>query len=131
MNLVRWDTLLSDITSLMLVGLQQEGTRLRIVLEGEVTGERAEFTVVFVAFFAYRSLREEYRTTLWSSVPVGARLGWTRWVAESQWVAEMMSSEPLFVAHGGGDARHYLICTEDDVVEVLAIEAPVIEQVSR
>jgi hypothetical protein len=36
----------------------------------------------------------------------------------------LRDNEPLFVLHGGEHAVHYMVCTEDDVIEVLAKDAP-------
>jgi hypothetical protein len=126
-NIVRWETAVSDMTSLTLISLHHEGC-LKVILEGTQAGGFEQHCFTFKRFFAYRSLREEYRTALWNN-DVGLGIGWTRLVLDSPWVQELRTSEPLFGLHGGADAVHYLFCSEDDVVDVLAHEPPTIEPI--
>ena len=77
MSIVRWDTPVSDLTSLALVSLVDDG-ELAIVVEGSQDSKRERFRFLFNNFFGYKNLLEEYRTALWQSVQGMPHLGWTR-----------------------------------------------------
>ena len=75
---------------------------------------------------AYRNILEEYRT---SDPPPIEGTGWTRIDPSSDWLTDLRRREPLLDVHSPG-CRHYIIVTEDDVVDVLAPKAPKIVQVA-
>ncbi|MEE8107287.1 MAG: hypothetical protein V3T86_17260 [Planctomycetota bacterium] len=77
---------------------------------------------------AYRNMLEEYRVGLWARrEEIGGPRGWTWRVTRSDWLCELREQEPLVDINAPG-AIHYLIATEDDVVEVFTAEPPVIDE---
>ncbi|HYE19344.1 MAG TPA: hypothetical protein VEA69_12920 [Tepidisphaeraceae bacterium] len=73
---------------------------------------------------AYRNIMEEFRLALWGHLDAtGQRCGWTFTVVGSPWIASFRPAEPLLDLYFPGLA-HYVITTEDDVVEVLADAPP-------
>jgi len=105
-----------------MVSLLDDGA-LSVTVEDVRGDTRARFAFVFGRCFGYRNVLEEYRTLDWPNETTTGGLGWTRVVQDSGWIAELQR-EPLFELHGGRSAVHYVILTEDDVIEVLSMDPP-------
>ena len=121
----RWETPVSDAASLALVSLvDQDG--LHITVQDLRDTDRRRFRFSFERVPAYRNILEEYRT----SEPQPAKsAAWTRIDPKSAWLADLRRREPLLEVHSPG-CRHYIIVTEDDVIDVLAPAAPQIVEVA-
>jgi hypothetical protein len=50
-------------------------------------------------------------------------------LADSQWIAELHAREPVF-AISAPKARHFMVLTGDDVVDVLSSDDPEIARIS-
>jgi hypothetical protein len=99
---------------------------LHITVQDLRDPERRRFCFSFEQVPAYRNVLEEYRT----SEPAPAqRLGWTRIDSGSAWLADLRRREPLLDVHSPG-CSHYIIVTEDDVLDVLAPEPPRIHELA-
>jgi hypothetical protein len=122
---VRWETPVSDARSLAMVSLVDH-RGLHITVQDLRDPMRRRICFSFDRVPAYRNILEEYRT---SAPPCHQDLGWTRIDMTSAWLADLRSREPLLDVHTPG-CQHYVIITEDDVVDVLAPEAPTIVEVS-
>ena len=121
----RWETPASDARSLALVSLlDQDGLHITVQDLRDPAGRRFQFS--FERVPAYRDILEEYRT---SEPPPVERVGWTRIDPGSDWLADLRSREPLLDVHSPG-CRHYIIVTEDDVIDVLSPEEPKIVEVA-
>ena len=121
--LERWETAVSDAQSLVLVSLIDTQGTLSLVLEDQRDPQRHRFQVDFIRVPGYRNLLEEYRLELWA-IPRGTiATGWTVQVVASPWIAELYEHEPLLEV-GFPALRHFLISTEDDVIEVLSDVVP-------
>lgn len=121
----RWDTPVSDAKSLAMVSLvDQDG--LHITVQDLRDPARRRFRFSFQQVPAYRNILEEYRI---SDPPPIEGIGWTRVDPRSDWLADLRSREPLLDVHIPG-CRHYIIVTEDDVVDVLAPSTPRIVELS-
>jgi hypothetical protein len=121
----RWDTPVSDAQSLALVSLTDVQGTLSIVLEDQRHPQRHRFQVDFTRYPGYRNLLEEYRLELWDALAGTTATGWTLLVVVSPWIAEIKQHESLLdVLYP--NLKHYLISTEDDVIEVLSDETPTI-----
>ena len=115
----RWETPVSDAASLAMVSLlDQDG--LHITLQDLRDPGRRRFRFSFERVPAYRNILEEYRT---SERRTGEGLGWTRIDPESAWLADLRRREPL-LDHFRPGCVHYVIVTEDDVLDVLSPEPP-------
>ena len=64
-----------------------------------------------------------------SEPPAAGSPGWTRIDPDSSWLADLRSREALLDVHSPG-CRHYIIVTEDDVIDVLTPEEPTIVEVA-
>ena len=123
----RWQTPFSDVQSLVMVSLIDDGSP-RLVLEDARGEERCRWSVRFENVVAYRNMLEEYRVSLWARrEEIGGPRGWTWRLTRSDWLCELREQEPLVDINAPG-AIHYLIATEDDVVEVFMAELPVIDE---
>jgi len=121
---LRWQTPVSDAKSLAMVSLVDQGG-LHITVQDLRDPKRRRYRFTFRRAPAYRNILEEYRT---SEPPVGGKLGWTVTVPDSPWLEEFRNREPLLEVHSPG-CRHYVIVTEDDVIDVLSPEPPEITEV--
>lgn len=118
----RWNTPVSDWMRVLLVHLVDDGA-LSVLLEETGRPGHRRFRIRFPRFIAYRNIMEEYRTELWKKFNCGPKLGLgSTWiVTNSSWASSVVGQYPLIPLR---DVTHYFIGTEDDVIEVLAIEAP-------
>ncbi len=122
----RWDTPASDINSLVMVSLVDDGV-LRIIFEAPRLSNRPRWQFTFNAYPAYRNILEEYRLNLWKHLDQSnQRCGNTFIVGNSPWIAYFQSREPLIDIHST-NLIHYVIATEDDVIEILASFVEVID----
>ncbi|MBI4356110.1 MAG: hypothetical protein HY597_06670 [Candidatus Omnitrophica bacterium] len=117
----RWETPVSAAGSLALVSLIDDGN-LRIVLQDHHNPKRRRFQLTFSKFPAYRNILEEYRTELWTKLST-QQLGQTLTIPHSLWITSLRKAEPLLDVHYPR-LTHYMICTEDDVIEVLSPGPP-------
>jgi hypothetical protein len=120
----RWGTPVSDARSLVMVSLVDQGG-LDITVQDLSDPARRRFRFSFARVPAYRNILEDYRT---SAPPMDSPLGWTRTDPGSAWLAALRSREPLLDIHRPG-CLHYVLAIEDDVVDILAPEAPEIVEV--
>ena len=120
----RWETPVSNAKSLAMVSLV-DSHGLHITLQDLRDPQRRRYRFTFGNVPAYRNVLEEYRT---SEPPAGGELGWTVKIPNSPWLEAFRRDEPLFEIHTPG-CEHYVIVTEDDVIDVLSPEPPEISEV--
>ena len=122
-----WRTPVSDIEGLQMVSLCDDNRSLAIIVQGLIDPVRRRFRISFNQYPAYRNINESYRNELWNvlSKNVG-KWGRTFIVTASPWI-ESFSKETLLFNHP--EITHYVICTEDDVIEVLSPEPPEIAEI--
>jgi hypothetical protein len=124
----RWETPVSDLKSIAMVSLVDDGC-LKITVEDLRDPARPRWRFTFRQAPIYRNILEEYRLELWELVHQGGeRKGWTVTVPSSPWLAQLKEKEPLIEVHHPY-LLHFQIGTEDDVIDVLSPEAPLIESV--
>lgn len=124
--IVRWPTPVSDLADFRLVSLHQEGRTLVLELEGRRDAVTERWTMTFAEQRGYRNLLEEYRTALWAHWP-SPSTGNTVEVRDSSWIARLRE-EASFEAYLGARARHFMILTGDDVLDVIAAVEPSVER---
>jgi hypothetical protein len=123
----RWDTPLDGSRD---VGLKELRTHERSVFLVLEAGD-AVFEFEFQDVVAYRNIIERYRLKLWELLE--ARLperSWTLEIESPNWADELKESEPL-VQPFHPELRHFMVCTHEDVVEVLTEQTPEIRRVSQ
>ena len=127
----RWDTLVSDIEFLTMISLTEIRGIIRIVVQGGFDLEQRQYCIEFEWSPAYRNIQEQYRLSLWKQIPEGVdgrKPGNTLIIPESKWIESFCGHEPIFELDVD-KYRHYMICTGDDVIEVIANAPPKIYEV--
>jgi hypothetical protein len=127
-RLERWETPVSDAESVGMVSLADGNEGLAITLDARDSRHRwHRWRLVFERHPAYRNIMEEFRLELWRHRDeTGQRCGWTFVVPDSPWVAAFKLDEELLEVWYP-TIKHFVISTEDDVVEVLSPEPPRVE----
>jgi hypothetical protein len=132
-HIERWETPASAADSVVMVSLvDMPGSadarhELAITLDIKTLGHWHRYRVVFGRCPAYRNIMEEFRLELWAHRDETAQLcGWTFVVIDSPWVASFRPAEPLLDVYFPA-LTHYVITTENDVIEVLTPDPPRIE----
>ena len=111
-----------------MVSLVDDG-RLSITVQDLRDPEGPRFRFTFKNYPAYRNMLEEYQTSLWEDAEHEIiEVGWTRIIRESRWLASLKETEP-FLEESNQGLLHYMICTEDDIVEVLSNEPPEVVEI--
>ncbi|MGC4093233.1 MAG: hypothetical protein QM756_42955 [Polyangiaceae bacterium] len=121
-RITRWETPVVDTSRLAMVSLIDVDHELDVLLEAVHSPGRPRWRVRFRQYPAYRNVDESYRTDLW------------RWLDESkQRVGSTFTVEesPRFASWGTvylhdvvPNAQHFVIATEDDVIEVVSAQLP-------
>ncbi|GBE94249.1 hypothetical protein [Nostoc cycadae] len=115
----RWVTPIADLSSLVMVSLIDDGM-LNITIEAPLLSNRPRWRFTFDKYPAYRNILEEYRLGLWKHLDEShQRCGNTFIVKNSPWIASFQSQEPFLELYNP-HLIHYVISTEDDVIEILA-----------
>jgi len=121
-KVTKWETPLSEISGLLLVGLHREGRELTLEFEAFREQNRPRWKVKFDQCSAFRCIDEAYRIGLWKMLDeTSQRCGPT-----------FLTTEPDEFGSWGTEYLHnieegllsYVLCTEDDVVEVLSAKEP-------
>lgn len=124
---------MSDANHLCMESLQDRSGLLEIELADHWNNAAtARFKVTFRNYPAYRNIDELYRVELWERRKQMAHAdatGWTLIVPDSPWLREF-TNEPVLDFFNPGIV-HYLIVTENDVIEVLSNEEPKVERLDR
>jgi|SRR5687767_6966439 len=121
-----WQSPVADLDRLLMVSLTDENRQLVIVLERPWASGRPRWRVRFKNYSGYRNLDERYRGDLWQWLQEsGQRCGATFIVAEdppfASWATDYLKDfEPT--------TRHFVIATDDDVIEVLSSALPIWEE---
>ena len=124
----KWETPVSHAKSLAMVSLIDDG-RLAVILQDLRDARHRRHQFIFSNCVAYRNILEEYRMELWKRLDDSRqRCGWTLLVPNSKWVEELRLAEPVLEATHPA-LFHYLICTEDDVIEILTPSSPTIKEI--
>lgn len=127
----RWDTPLSDIESVALASLSDSAGELAITIEAPRESGRPRWEIVFDTYPGYRNLLEEFRLQLWEHLDgTKQRCGNTFSVANSPWIESLRQNEGLF-EHHHPTISHYVILTEDDVLEILSPRSPIISSLGN
>ncbi len=118
----RWETPVVDVDRLLMVSLTDANRELVIVLEGPRPLGRPRWRVTFRHYPAYRNIDESYRVKLWKWLDDSEqRCGFTFTVDETSRFASWGTG---YLEDVAPNARHFVIATEDDVIEVLSVEEP-------
>jgi hypothetical protein len=132
-RLRRWDTPVSDAKNLFMDSLHDHAGGLEMEFGDYFNNvATARYRVTFRKYAAYRNIDESCRLELWNrrqQLNDPTATGWTFVVPESPWVQEFVN-EPILELFNPGIV-HYLIATENDVVEVMSNEDPAIERLDR
>jgi hypothetical protein len=121
-RITRWETPVVDLDRLLMVSLTDANQELVVVFEGPPSLGRPRWRVTFRRYPAYRNIDESYRVNLWKWLEqTGQRNGFTFTVEETPRFA---SWETGYLEDVAPNTRHFVITTEDDVVEVLSAEQP-------
>jgi hypothetical protein len=125
----RWDTPVSDLAGLVLVGLVDH-RGLHLILEEARSSARARWAMRFDHYPAYRNVPEEYRSALWDHLDQSKqRCGCTFVVTNSPWITSLRRSEGVFAA-SETSLQHFVVATEDDVVEILSDKEPQMHRIA-
>src|SRR5229473_5087457 len=121
--ITRWDTPVVDIRRLMLVSLVDANQELTLLYEASRAPGRPRWRVRFRQYPAYRNIDEAYHTDLWRWLhESGQSHGSTFTVREP---TPLGSWGTVYLHQVRPEVQHYVITTEDDVVEVLSCETPI------
>ena len=120
-NFKRWETPVSDSNSLEMVSLTDK-KYLEIVVQDLRDKKRRRIKFVFQKVVAYKNILEEYRTNE-TEFPNRKIFGWTIFAENSKWLDKLNQSEDLLDVYNP-KCKHFVIITEDDVLEILCSNFP-------
>jgi hypothetical protein len=114
----KWDTPVSHVKSLVMESLV-DMRDLEVTLIDARGAERKRYLFRFSRVPTYRSVLEQYSLNIDPGLSGRQKeLGWTRIIDDSDWVNKMEQEEGLITV----DFKkliHYVIATEDGIVEIL------------
>ena len=121
----KWGTPLSEVTNPVFESLVQDKEALKI----EIIGNNSQrWLFLFNSHCpAYRSVDEIYKMELWSYLAqTNQRFGATFIVKNSSWVKHYQKSK--FLTNRIPDLEHYVITTDNNIIEILTDKKPQIIQ---
>lgn len=121
----KWTTPFSNVKSLTMLSLLDKD-KLTILLEAPREFNRPRWKVEFSRVPIYRNIMEEYRICLWEYLTkTSQKCGNSFKVVNSPLIAEFSEKESMFSVLNLTPS-HYVITTEDDVIEVVSNKGPII-----
>jgi hypothetical protein len=125
LTFIRWETPFTDNRGVTLVSLVQDLT-LKITLQNVRDPLRKRYQIEFPHWAIYRSTPEDLRTG--EPDCDGPFDSPTRIAVQSPWLEELRQRESLLdVLYAG--CRHFIVVTEDEILEVLSSSEPVLSDV--
>lgn len=122
-----WRSPVAEVDRLLMVSLTDENRELVIVLEGSWVPGRPRWRVRFRPYSGYRNLDERYRGDLWQ---------WLHDSSQGCGGTFIVEEDPPFASWGTDylkgfepSTKHFVVCTEDDVIEVLSSAWPTWEAI--
>ncbi|GMU97232.1 MAG: hypothetical protein DAHOPDDO_02977 [Ignavibacteriaceae bacterium] len=125
-NFRKWETPVSDAQSLVMVSLFDK-KNLEIILQDLRDSNQKRFKFIFRNVAAYKNILEEYRTSETKSLNRNT-FGWTIVSDDSEWLNYFKEKEPLLEEYNP-NCKHFIIITENDVVEILCSNFPEIIEI--
>jgi hypothetical protein len=111
----------------MLESLNVNGGGLELIFDSSTTfASTPNLKMTFGKYIAFRSMQESYMSELWGQFAKYGSPGRTFLVEDSPWIFELAEQDSLFAATCK-DARHYVMATDMDVIEVISRTSPIVE----
>lgn len=117
----KWETPLSPVANPVFKSLLQDKEALKINIIGE---DDKKLLFIFDSHCpAYKSIDETYKTELWSYLDeTDQRFGSTFIVKNSSWLKQYQESNVLI--RRVPDLKHYVICSSNNIIEILTDKKP-------
>ncbi|ELS04157.1 hypothetical protein Xen7305DRAFT_00038850 [Xenococcus sp. PCC 7305] len=117
----KWETPLSAVSNPAFESLIQDKEALKINIRGD--NDKKSLFIFDSHCPAYKSIDETYKTKLWSYLDeTDQRFGSTFTVKNSSWLKQYQ--EPEFLTRIVPDLKHYVICTTNNIIEILTDKKP-------
>jgi hypothetical protein len=123
----RWETPLSNVQSIIIESMRTGGG---LEVTADLSTAMASVPKIKIDFgkcMAFRAVEEGYMNALWGRFAKTDNPGRTFIVEESSWILELAEQDSLFAALCT-DARHYVIASDAEVLEVITKFPPRISQ---
>ena len=121
-KITRWETPIVEIGQLLLVSLQRTGRDLVLEFEAFRDPARPRWQVKVTQCAAFRCIDEMFRCKLWKMLDeTNQRCGFS-FLAEEPEPFESWGTG--YIQDWEKGVQCYVLCTEDDVVEVLTVREP-------
>ena len=121
-NFIKWHPLESISKNLYVKSLYDDSEGFRILLEGD---GNLKILLSFENYYGYRNFNESERLKTWNQYSSLAS-NWSLYTAKNTAFTKWLSDESLGIVEEN-DITHYLITTEDDVIEILSSDPPTVK----
>jgi hypothetical protein len=121
-KIIKWNTAVSNASRLWMSKLIYDGS-LTIMCGAILSNEQKEIEVSFGERPIFRDIQEEFMSPLWQIIfSPQNKIGNTFILEQSRWLEDLNRDE--IFAGTMKDCRHYVLATEDDVIEVVTANEP-------
>jgi hypothetical protein len=126
-RITRWETPVSDLDRVLMVSLTDAKRELTLIIENPRAKGRPRWRVKFHNYPAYRNIDEAYRMDLWLWLDESCQRCGTTFVVDETPI--FASWETGYLQDVAPNARHFVIATDDDVIEILSTDEPIWQQI--
>jgi len=121
----KWMPILDVPPKLYLEGLHDDYDGFRLLLKGEDLSGRF-LKIEFTSHVGYRNIDESYRLKTLERFPI-LTSQWPLFVASNDEFINWICFESAETINNKLSHKNYIICTPNDIVEVISNEEPVVE----
>jgi hypothetical protein len=124
-KIAKWEPVANIPSQLYLEGLHDDYEGFRLFLKGKDTSDRI-LKIQFTTYLGYRNIDETYRLKTLQKHRI-LTTGWPLFISKDDDFIAWIITESTGTVDNSKPYFNYIICTPNDIVEVVSDETPIVE----